>query len=279
MDTEILRTFLEVNRTRHFARAADNLYVTQAAVSARIRQLEAQVGARLFSRSRNNIQLTPAGHRLLPHAEAMVASWNRAILEVGAEEEGRTLVALGCLPSLREIFLDDWLYEVYSADAGSLLQIELLNSTTLISRVREQSLSMALLYEPPQTRDLEATLVAELELILVSSRRGVDLGMPIADFIGVDWGTSVRGSVENYLHPDSTTLLRVDTPMLAHRFLRNIGGTAVLPESMVGTDLRGRRLFRIAAAPALPRSVYLIRSAVARPSEAEAEVAAALTTR
>jgi DNA-binding transcriptional LysR family regulator len=279
VDTEILRTFLEVNRTRHFARAADNLYLTQAAVSARIRQLEAQVGARLFSRNRNNIQLTPAGYRLVPHAEAALANWNRALLEVGAETDGRALVALGCLPSLREIFLDDWLSELYRADGASLLQIELLNSATLISRVREQSLSLALLYEPPQTRDLEATLVAELNLILVSSRRGVALEAPIADFVGVDWGTSVRGSVENFLHPDSTTVLRVDTPMLAYRFLQNIGGTAVLPLNLVAADLRRRRLFRIGEAPALSRSVYLIRSATAHPSRAEAKVAAALTTR
>ena len=279
MDIEILRTFLEVNRTRHFARAADNLYLTQAAVSARIRQLEALVGAPLFSRNRNNIQLTPAGHQLIPHVEAMLATWNRALLEVGSETEGRTLVALGCLPSLREILLDDWLADLYRADAGSLLQIELLNSTTLVSRVREQSLSMALVYEPPQTRDLEATLVTELSLILVSNRRNVDLALPVPDFIGVDWGTSVRGSVENYLHPDSVTVLRVDNPMLAHRFLRNIGGTAVLPHSMIGSDLRGRRLFRVRGAPALNRQVYLIRSATARPSAAEAKVAAALTSR
>ena len=274
-----MRTFLEVNRTRHFARAADNLYITQAAVSARIRQLEALVGSRLFSRNRNNIQLTPAGHRLLPHAEAVLATWNRALLEVGAETDGRTLVALGCLPSLREIFLDDWLADLYRADAGSLLQIELLNSATLASRVREQSLSMALLYEPPQTRDLEISLVAELNLILVSSRRGVDLRMPMEDFINVDWGTSVRGSVENYLHPESTTVLRVDSPMLAYRFLRSIGGTAVLPQNLVAADLRGRRLFRISEAPALTRSVYLIRSAAAHPSEAEIQVTAALQAR
>ena len=40
MDIDLLKTFLEVNKTRHFGRAADNLYLTPAAVSARVRQLE-----------------------------------------------------------------------------------------------------------------------------------------------------------------------------------------------------------------------------------------------
>ena len=40
MDIKVFRTFIEVANTRHFGRAADNLYITQAAVSARIKQLE-----------------------------------------------------------------------------------------------------------------------------------------------------------------------------------------------------------------------------------------------
>lgn len=58
MDTELLKTFLEVSRTRHFGRAAEALYLTQSAVSFRIRQLENQLGVNLFTRHRNNIRLT-----------------------------------------------------------------------------------------------------------------------------------------------------------------------------------------------------------------------------
>lgn len=57
MDTELLKTFLEVSRTRHFGRAAEALYLTQSAVSFRIRQLENQLGVNLFTRHRNNIRL------------------------------------------------------------------------------------------------------------------------------------------------------------------------------------------------------------------------------
>ncbi len=46
MDTELLKTFLEVSRTRHFGRAAESLYLTQSAVSFRIRQLENQLGVK-----------------------------------------------------------------------------------------------------------------------------------------------------------------------------------------------------------------------------------------
>ncbi|MDQ4425686.1 LysR family transcriptional regulator, partial [Thalassolituus sp.] len=52
MDTDLLKTFMEVSRTRHFGRAAENLYLTQSAVSFRIRQLEGLLGVELFSRQR-----------------------------------------------------------------------------------------------------------------------------------------------------------------------------------------------------------------------------------
>ena len=67
MDIDLLKTFVEVVRTRHFGKAAENLYITQSAVSFRIRQLEQGLGVNLFIRQRNNIQLTAPGERLLPH--------------------------------------------------------------------------------------------------------------------------------------------------------------------------------------------------------------------
>lgn len=74
MDTELLKTFLEVQKTRHFGKAAENLYLTQSAVSFRVRQLEQSLGVTLFNRFRNNIQLTAAGELLLPHAQAVLTA-------------------------------------------------------------------------------------------------------------------------------------------------------------------------------------------------------------
>lgn len=86
MDTELLKTFPEVSRTRHFGRAAEALYLTQSAVSFRIRQLENQLGVNLFTRHRNNIRLTTAGEKLLPYAETLMNT-------AGCAQGGGTLFA------------------------------------------------------------------------------------------------------------------------------------------------------------------------------------------
>ena len=82
MDLELLRTFLEVNRTRHFGEAAEALHLTQAAVSARIKQLESLLGVRLFDRLRRDICLTPEGHRLVRYADLLIAEWRKARQDV-----------------------------------------------------------------------------------------------------------------------------------------------------------------------------------------------------
>ena len=172
MDIETLKTFVEVAGTRHFAKAAENLFVTQAAVSARIAQLENRIGARVFTRARNNIQLTAAGHRLFPHAETILGAWNRALVEVSGPEDA-ALLTLGCMPSIGEMFLDR-IIEFFRGTEDVLLQVEQLSSVAIASRVRERSLSLGLVYEPPRVRDLEAEHVADLDLPDIGGAHVVD---------------------------------------------------------------------------------------------------------
>jgi len=69
MDFEQLKTFLEVSRQKSFSRAAERLLVTQPAISAQIRSLEKEVGARLFDRDGGKVTFTAAGRVFEPFAE------------------------------------------------------------------------------------------------------------------------------------------------------------------------------------------------------------------
>lgn len=71
MDWDHLRFFLELARTRKLSAAARRLGVQHTTVARRLRALEQDVGAPVFTRSGGEYQLSEAGRRLLPHAEAM----------------------------------------------------------------------------------------------------------------------------------------------------------------------------------------------------------------
>lgn len=72
MDTQSLQAFLAVADNSSFSLAAEQLYLTQPAVSKRIATLEAQVGARLFDRIGRRVSLTEAGRILLPRAREIL---------------------------------------------------------------------------------------------------------------------------------------------------------------------------------------------------------------
>lgn len=69
MDFEQLRTFQLVSRLKSFSRAAGQLGVTQPAISAQIRSLETEVGARLFDREGGKVSMTAAGRLFEPFSE------------------------------------------------------------------------------------------------------------------------------------------------------------------------------------------------------------------
>ena len=73
MDIQSIQAFLSVSETGSFSRAADALFLTQPAISKRIRSLEQSLGIALFDRIGKSVRLTEAGHALIPSCRRIVA--------------------------------------------------------------------------------------------------------------------------------------------------------------------------------------------------------------
>ncbi len=72
LDSGLLRAFVVTVEENHFGRAAGRLFVSQQALSKRIKRLEEHLGVRLFERTNRKVELTDAGRRLLPAARDAV---------------------------------------------------------------------------------------------------------------------------------------------------------------------------------------------------------------
>jgi DNA-binding transcriptional LysR family regulator len=93
-----LVTFVAVAEEGSFTRAADRLHVVQSAVSAAVRNLEKELGTRLFDRSTHSVKLTDAGRALLPEARATLAAAQAARDAVDQARGGlRGTVVLGTM--------------------------------------------------------------------------------------------------------------------------------------------------------------------------------------
>lgn len=96
MDTQSLQAFLAVADTQSFSRAAEQLHLTQPAVSKRIATLESQLSTRLFDRIGRRIALTEAGSVLLPQARHIlftVEDSRRALANLSGHVGGRLTLA------------------------------------------------------------------------------------------------------------------------------------------------------------------------------------------
>lgn len=85
LSTRQMRAFLHVARIGNFTRAAEQAHITQAGLSILIREMEKQLGCRLFDRTTRVVGLTPAGRRLLPVVERLLTDLDDVASELGAE--------------------------------------------------------------------------------------------------------------------------------------------------------------------------------------------------
>lgn len=259
VDTDLLKTFLEVNRTRHFGKAADNLFVSQSAVSARIRQLEDLVGVTLFTRDRNNIQPTSAGQKLVHHAERILNNWNRAVQEIVQTDDSRTPLAVAGEASLWDITLQEWLNWVDAEQPDVGLYAEALSHDAQLRRLLDGSLDLAFLFEAPQMTQLLSTEVMRVPLVLVATKPGRTIQQALSDhYLMVDWGTSFSISHARYFPDMPAPRLRIGLGRLARSLLLECGGAAYLARPMVEDALANEQLFLVAGAPEIDRSAYAV---------------------
>ncbi|WP_020418939.1 LysR substrate-binding domain-containing protein [Amycolatopsis sp. ATCC 39116] len=96
MELRHLRYFTAVAETCHFGKAAERLHMAQPALSHAIRQLEAELGAPLFTRTTRQVRLTPAGEFLLGEAQRVLDTVEDSVRGVRRIADGRLgLVRVG----------------------------------------------------------------------------------------------------------------------------------------------------------------------------------------
>ena len=259
MDIESLRTFLEVARARHFGKAAEELCVTQSAVSARIRQLEQTMGVPLFTRQRNNIQLTPAGQQLRKHAETIVQVWVRARQETGLRTEFSRGLAVGAMWDLWETLLRDWLADMRRDMPDTALQVEAGSADRLIRKLVEGVIDLAVLFEPPQLPELEIRELGFINLLLASTQRGQTAEQAFATgYIMVDWGTAFAHAHARYFPDMPAAVLHVNLGALALHHLQHTHGAAYLPGQLLAGANGRRQLYSVRHAPPIERPVFAV---------------------
>jgi DNA-binding transcriptional LysR family regulator len=146
MDLRQLEYFVAVAEAANFTRAAERVHVSQSGISAQIRQLERELGAVLFDRSKRGATLTVAGSAALEHARSTLASAGAVAQAVGEVTDLiRGRLAVGMVVGCTVVPLFEALASFRRAHPGVTISLLEDNSDRLIDGVRSAALDLALI--------------------------------------------------------------------------------------------------------------------------------------
>ncbi|PAX99393.1 LysR family transcriptional regulator [Pseudoalteromonas sp. HM-SA03] len=258
MDIDLLKTFVEVVKTRHFGRAAENLYITQSAVSFRIRQLEQSLGVNLFIRQRNNIQLTAPGERLLPHAKMILTGMQRAKVDVALANNMHKQLSLSGTANIWDAFLQFGINHIVSAMPGVSLVAEVKAQQESTRLLLERTLDLAVLFDPPKVDELVVKPISDLAIIPVSTfDNATKEDFFDNQYVYVDWGTAFSLWHAKQFTGATPPYFRTSTGRIALDLILQCGGSAFVPEALALESIEAGRLTQVDEVESNSREIFV----------------------
>lgn len=257
MNINHMKAFLEVASNGNFQVAAENLYITQSTVSARIKVLEDQLNTQLFIRKRDGSELTNAGKNFIRYATSAVRAWEQAKLEVALPDELDGMIALGVQMNLWQQITPQWIerLKITAPEIGTRVVMDY--SDSLLTQLSDGVLDLTLTYIPRQQANITSEKLLEDKLVLVSTYpRKVASGW-VEDYVFVDWGAEFREEHKNAYPNTQAPRLSVGLGMVGLDYILKYGGAAYFPERMVEDLVKTEQLFYVEGAPKFSRPVYL----------------------
>jgi len=150
INSDLLRTFVEVARVEHLGRAAEGLQSDQSTVSRKIARLEHEVGVPLFERVGRSIRLTRAGRRFVPRAEGILAELTDAVAEVAgtvSAESGE--VHIGFLHTVGARWLPQRLARFLGEHPGVRFSLEEGTAGEVVAGVLDGRFDLGIVGPPP----------------------------------------------------------------------------------------------------------------------------------
>ncbi|GHE85594.1 LysR family transcriptional regulator [Thalassotalea profundi] len=268
MKIELLKTFLEVSRTLHFRLASENLFITQSAVSARIKLLEEDLGVLLFDRSQKHLKITPEGHRLIKHANELLLMWQKTKQDISIAETDALQLVVGSMMSIWDIILQGWLQKIHRNIDDVSLFTSTYSPIELRKSVLNRIVDIAFLFEPPYVEELVTEKIASVPLHLVSTEPcHSNEVFNLENYIMVDYGESVNAQHLREFHDAPPAKHYMSQPRVALNFILDAGGSAYLPRQMIFDYLKSEKLYMVENTPIYTRDVYAIYLAKSQKSE------------
>ncbi|MCL1792607.1 MAG: LysR family transcriptional regulator [Oscillospiraceae bacterium] len=270
---EHYKIFCKIVECSSISKAANQLYISQPAVSLAVKQLEISLNAKLFFRTQKGVKLTTEGATLYSYVKqgcTLISVGEEKLKELGELQAGEVNVGASEM-TLRFFLLP--LIEKFHKDFPSV-KIKITNAPTpeTLQHLKEGLIDFGVVSGPANTDSpgIDFKSVKSVKEILVAGKNFGELKekqkVPAADlrkypFIMLEKGTSTRSYIEKYLKENGAEInpeIELAANDLVVEFIKRGMGLGFILEEFVRRELENGELFKIDLAPEFPPRSFCI---------------------
>jgi DNA-binding transcriptional LysR family regulator len=207
MDLVLLRSLLAVADAGTITDAAESIHVSQSALSRRLQQLEADLGATLIARGRHGIELTDVGRLAVEQGRNIVDRYDqlrRNIVDTLGLQRGEVRVGGGA--TVTSFLLPAAIAEFQSRHPGILFHVKEAGSHEIAVDVSAGSLDLGVVTLPVSVPDLDVTELIRDQIVLVArsdhplaEKRASIRDLDGETLVGFEQGTAIRHIIDRSL--------------------------------------------------------------------------------
>jgi DNA-binding transcriptional LysR family regulator len=268
-----LQVFYTVARQLSFTKAAEQLFMTQPAVTFQVKQLEEHFNTRLFERTHGKIALTPVGRLVFEYAERILAlneELDARVADVSRAMAGPLL--LGASTTIAEFILPQILGEFKAAHPEVQARMMVANSETIVNRVAEHTIDVGLIESPSFLPTLQNEVCCDDELVVICApdhALAQSKSVSAQDLVTIPMvrrepGSGTREFTDNYLRenrvaPDDINLLmELGSPEAMKGVVETGSAVAIVSRATIVKEVKLGTLVAIPLAPRLMRTLSVV---------------------
>ena len=275
MSDRRLKVFHAVARLLSFTKAAEELHMTQPAVTFQVRQLEEYFNTRLFDRTHNKVSLTLAGERVSEFAERifdLYSEMENTVRDLTGEISGALTV--GASTTIAEYMLPALLGEFKNRYPDINLRLKVSNSEGIVSMVEHNVIDLGVVESPVSNKNLIVEVCHEDQLVVIAApdhelvKRGGNVRASDIlryPFVSREEGSGTRDVITQYLldekvNPGDLNLsLELGSPEAIKGAVEAGMGITIISRSIIGKELKLNTLAELQLDPPLSRPFSFVR--------------------
>jgi len=249
MNTNDLKIFEAVASSGSFTKAASAMFTVQSNVTARIKNLEEEFGAELFSRTSRKVELTSGGKILMQYCKQIGQLVAEAKSHIQNSNRISGTLKIGCIETTMALKVPEILKHFEQNYPEVELEFRSDMRSTLINDVLNYNLDAAFVSAPINVKGLDEIKIKEEQLVLLTASKGLKLEELLTKqplkIVVFGEGCIFRARLESWLsskgiiHYKSTVLNSIEGII---NFVEAGLGISILPEEVVSQYYSGRKI-------------------------------------